>query len=279
MSARPAGVYRFSLPPSTLAVVAVGMAVAAAALFAGGVVLGLELALAGRAEPATGAVERLTAGAVAAARARAAARPPGREPAVAEPVTVADTAVAAAPTAKPRAGARPAPPRFDPVTLRLAAGDGPQPPPGLRPGGPQRVPEVPYGRAIYRIARRYAVNPDVVAALVWAESAFDPLAQSSRGARGLMQVMPATGDRFGIEPELLWEPEANLVAGVRYLSWLGERFEDDLTLVLAAYNAGEAAVDSYGGVPPFQETRTYVGKILRSLGGEATPALGDEAAR
>lgn len=269
MSARTARVYRFDLRRSALATLALGGLTAAAAAFAGGVVLGLELGLAGRAEPPAGAVERPAPP----PSARPVAEPPPQpspEP-PAESATTAATGIRAARTASEpvrppavRAATAPRllPARVDPAALRPAGTR----PPGLRFGTGQQVPEVPYGRAIYRIAQRHTVNPDVVAALIWAESAFDPLARSSQGARGLMQVMPATGDRFGVEPERLWEPEANLVAGVRYLSWLGERFEDDLTLVLAAYNAGEAAVDRHRGVPPFRETRDYVGKILGSLG-------------
>jgi soluble lytic murein transglycosylase-like protein len=133
-----------------------------------------------------------------------------------------------------------------------------------RPG--QGAPETPFGGAIFRTARRHDVNPALVAAVVWVESGFDPEARSAKGARGLMQVMPATGRRFGVAPERLWEPEANLAAGVLYLDWLGRRFDDRTADVLAAYNAGEGAVDEHGGLPPVAETRDYVARVLGALG-------------
>ena len=123
------------------------------------------------------------------------------------------------------------------------------------------IPQTPYGELIYRVAWRHAMNPQLVAAVVQAESAFDPEAVSSRGARGLMQVLPQTASRFGIDGTLLHEPEFNLIAGVSYLSWLSERFGGDPRRVLAAYNAGEAAVERYDGVPPFHETRNYLTRV------------------
>lgn len=130
----------------------------------------------------------------------------------------------------------------------------------------QPVPRVPYGEQIYQAARRHGVDPEVVAAVVRAESAFDVGAVSVKGARGLMQLMPATARRFGVSEERIYDPEANVEAGTRYLAWLLERFDGDLALALAAYNAGEGTVERYGGVPPFRETRGYVQRVFSVLG-------------
>lgn len=128
------------------------------------------------------------------------------------------------------------------------------------------VPQVPYGTEIHDAARRHDLDPELVAAVVRAESAFDAGAVSARGARGLMQLMPATARRFGVAVERIHDTTANLDAGSRYLSWLLDRFEGDLSLALAAYNAGEGTVARYGGVPPFRETRGYLARIFRFLG-------------
>ena len=130
----------------------------------------------------------------------------------------------------------------------------------------QAVPRVRYGDELYRVARDHDLNPALMAAMARVESGYDLRAASHRGALGLMQVTPDTARRFGVDPDLLFEPEANLVAAARYLVWLRERFDDDPVLVLAAYNAGEAAVDLYGGVPNYEETRNYVAKVLDLLG-------------
>ena len=130
----------------------------------------------------------------------------------------------------------------------------------------QPVPDTPFGELIFDAARREELNPALVAAMVRAESAFDPGAVSVKGARGLMQLMPATAQRFGVATGDLFDPERNLEAGTRYLSWLVEKFPDDLPRILAAYNAGEANVARYKGVPPFRETRGYIKRIYGTLG-------------
>lgn len=130
----------------------------------------------------------------------------------------------------------------------------------------QAVPATPYGAEIYAAARRHALNPDLVAAVVRAESAFDHRAVSVKGARGLMQLMPATARRFGLAEADLFDPERNLEAGVSYLAWLLARFGGDLTRALAAYNAGEGTVDRYDGVPPYRETHAYIRRIYKTLG-------------
>jgi hypothetical protein len=129
-----------------------------------------------------------------------------------------------------------------------------------------KVPDGPYGPMIFEAAKRHSLNPQVVAALIRAESAGNPRAVSNKGARGLMQLMPATAERFGLRRERLLDPKENLEAGVKYLSWLIEQFPDDLSKVLAAYNAGENAVWRYKGIPPYRETRDYVRRIFGTLG-------------
>jgi hypothetical protein len=133
------------------------------------------------------------------------------------------------------------------------------------------VPESPYGDVLFEAARRHALNPRLLAAMARAESAYDAAALSRKGARGLMQVMPATAERFGVRPDELWDPTRNVEAGARYLRFLVDRFGGDLTRVIAAYNAGEGAVDRYGGVPPYRETRGYVARVLRYLGLQPDP--------
>jgi hypothetical protein len=130
----------------------------------------------------------------------------------------------------------------------------------------QKIPAGPYGPMIYEAARRHSFNPQVVAALIGAESAGNPKAYSRKGALGLMQLMPSTAQRFGARLEKIYEPKENLEAGIRYLSWLAEQFPNDLSKVLAAYNAGENAVWRYGGIPPYRETRDYVKRIYTTLG-------------
>jgi soluble lytic murein transglycosylase-like protein len=142
----------------------------------------------------------------------------------------------------------------------------------------QEVPDGPWGALIYEAARRNAVNPWVIAAVIHAESAGNPFAVSRVGARGLMQLMPATAERFGIRHQQLFDPAQNLEAGSRYLSWLVDQFPGDLAKVLAAYNAGENAVSRYGGVPPYRETRGYVRRIFSSLGLALLPTWGGDKA-
>lgn len=136
----------------------------------------------------------------------------------------------------------------------------------LRFADGQAVPTVPFGELIYDTARRHRLNPALVAAVASAESAFATKAVSHKGAQGLMQLMPATAARFGLEGEQVFDPARNLDAGSRYLSWLVDRFDGDLPRVLAGYNAGEGTVDRYRGVPPYRETRNYIARIFDRLG-------------
>jgi len=80
---------------------------------------------------------------------------------------------------------------------------------------------------------------------------------------GLLQLMPATATRFGLQQAQVFDPASNLEAGVRYIKWLGERYAGDLVLVLAGYNAGEAMVERHAGVPPFRETDNYIQRVLK----------------
>ena len=135
----------------------------------------------------------------------------------------------------------------------------------------QAMPSVPYGDVIYRVAERHGLNPELIAAMVRAESAFDAGAVSAKGAQGLLQLMPATALRFGVTGGRVFDPETNLDAGARYVRWLVGRFDHHLPHVLAAYNAGEGAVDRYEGVPPYRETRTYLERIYHTLGLDPAP--------
>jgi len=121
---------------------------------------------------------------------------------------------------------------------------------------------LPYGRIIREKSRAHGVDPILVVAIIENESGFRRNAVSSRGARGLMQLTPETGQWMGAED--LHDPAENIEAGVRYLHYLAGRFNGDLAMQLAAYNAGEGAVLRYGGVPPYRETRRYVEKVVKS---------------
>ncbi|WP_432207698.1 transglycosylase SLT domain-containing protein [Cupriavidus gilardii] len=131
-----------------------------------------------------------------------------------------------------------------------------------------------YDDLIEEVARQHDVAPHLVRAVIKVESNFQAHARSPKGAVGLMQVMPATGRRFGAAD--LRDPRSNVSAGTQYLRWLLNRFDQDLTLALAAYNAGEGAVEKYGRrIPPFAETQGYVSKVLTHLG--LTPGTGPTA--
>jgi Transglycosylase SLT domain len=116
---------------------------------------------------------------------------------------------------------------------------------------------------IQQVATRHGVSPRLVAAIIEAESEFNPRAVSRKGARGLMQLMPRTAASLRVGD--LHDPFENVEGGVRHLRMLMDRYRGDLPRVLAAYNAGDAAVINYGGVPPYPETRRYVRRIMRQL--------------
>lgn len=117
-----------------------------------------------------------------------------------------------------------------------------------------------YEGIIKQATRRFNVDPLLIKALIKAESDFDQTAFSHKGAQGLMQLMPQTAnDMAVINP---FNPEQNIFGGTRYLSLLLKRFKQDRTKAIAAYNAGPEAVETYGGVPPFPETQSFVAKVL-----------------
>src|SRR5712691_4974643 len=118
-----------------------------------------------------------------------------------------------------------------------------------------------YSQDINAAAARYAVPERLIWAVIRAESGFDPRAVSRKGARGLMQLMPATAAILGVRDS--FDPHENIDAGARHLRALIERFGHDLRLAVAAYNAGEKAVATYRGVPPYRETKEYVARVLR----------------
>ncbi len=113
---------------------------------------------------------------------------------------------------------------------------------------------------IYISAARHGIDPALVMAVVRAESDYDSMAVSAVGARGLMQLMPETARRMGVVD--IHDPEDNIEGGIRYLSRLLEKFEWKVPLALAAYNAGEKAVERHKGVPPYAETQDFVRKVL-----------------
>jgi hypothetical protein len=120
----------------------------------------------------------------------------------------------------------------------------------------------PFAELISTVAASHRVDPRLVHAVVEQESNYQARARSKKGAKGLMQLMPGTARQYGVRNS--YDPKANLEAGVRHLADLLSRL--DLPMALAAYNAGEATIRRYGGLPPFRETQTYVRNILRRIG-------------
>jgi hypothetical protein len=118
-----------------------------------------------------------------------------------------------------------------------------------------------YDGIIGEASRRFGLEPSLVKAVIKAESDFDHEAVSDKGAQGLMQLMPATAADMKVKDA--FDPEENIVGGTRYLSQLMERFGNKRELAIAAYNAGPEAVQAYGGIPPFQETKAFVQRVLR----------------
>jgi soluble lytic murein transglycosylase-like protein len=117
---------------------------------------------------------------------------------------------------------------------------------------------------VHAMAPRYGLDPRLGLAVSAAESAFDKTALSPKGAQGLMQRMPGTASRFGVQDA--FDPEQNLRGGMTYLAWLLEQFPGRLDHAIAAYNAGEEAVEQYRGIPPYAETREYVRRVLGYYG-------------
>jgi soluble lytic murein transglycosylase-like protein len=132
--------------------------------------------------------------------------------------------------------------------------------------------QVPVFTLIQRLAQQYSVDPHLVRAIIMVESNFDPHAVSRAGAQGLMQLMPDTAARYRVENP--FDPQANIEGGIRYLRDLLRLFPSDLRHVLAAYNAGEGAVQQYGGIPPYPETQRYVERVLALYGVTPSPPQG-----
>ena len=118
---------------------------------------------------------------------------------------------------------------------------------------------------IRQIALSEGVDPLLIRGIVQVESQFNPRARSSKGAMGLMQLMPETATLMGIRDP--WDPRENIAGGTRYFSSLMKRYKGDIAKALAAYNAGPGAVDTYNGIPPYQETREYVKNVLAIFNG------------
>jgi len=121
-----------------------------------------------------------------------------------------------------------------------------------------------YSREIAEASARYGVPERLIWAVIRVESGFDPRAVSSKGARGLMQLMPETAALLGVRE--LFNPRENINAGTRHLRGMMDRFHYDLPMAIAAYNAGDRPVAAFRGIPPYPETREYVARVLRFYG-------------
>ena len=156
-----------------------------------------------------------------------------------------------------------------------AAGDVQQAPPRPEELG-AREEGTPFDTFIEEASSLYGVSSDLVRAVIQTESGFNPRAVSGVGAQGLMQLMPRTARALGIEDPL--DPKQNIFGGVKYLSTLLEKYNGNVALALASYNAGPGNVAKHGGIPPFSETRGYVRKITGLLADAAVPDTADQAA-
>jgi len=145
-----------------------------------------------------------------------------------------------------------------PVAPALLAGSRDPKPAQLKPQNlkPQDLNEV-----INTISDQHHIDPDFISSVIHAESGFNPRAVSPKGAQGLMQLMPGTASKLGVSNA--FDPRANVEGGTRYLTELLQRYNFDVIKALAAYNAGPLRVQQYGGVPPYNETRAYVARIVR----------------
>lgn len=133
------------------------------------------------------------------------------------------------------------------------APDPPQP-------APEPLPAKDLDAIIHQLSLKHGLDPDLIRAVIRAESAFNHRAVSPKGARGLMQLMPATAAELGVEDS--FDAEANVNAGAKYLRELLRRFNNDLAKALAAYNAGPGAVQRHRGIPPYRETVNYIRRII-----------------
>ena len=138
---------------------------------------------------------------------------------------------------------------------------------------PVRIEKRDVALLVHHLAPGYSVDPKLVMALISAESSFHVNALSPKNAQGLMQLIPVTAERFGVKNA--YNPVENLKGGIAYLQWLLAYFQGDVALVLAAYNAGEEAVEKYRGIPPYKETRKYVKRITRAYKKKIHPYIAD----
>lgn len=118
-----------------------------------------------------------------------------------------------------------------------------------------------YEELVTKHAEKQGLDKNLIWAVMGRESSGNPNALSNKNARGLMQVIPPTAARMGVNPRRLYDPETNIIAGTRYLRFLSDRFNGNLDYILAGYNAGEGAVEKYRGIPPYRETRKYVKNV------------------
>ncbi len=126
-----------------------------------------------------------------------------------------------------------------------------------------KVPSL-YGNKISTLSIKYKLREDLILAVARAESGFNPFAKSKKGAVGIMQLMKSTAEQYGVTNR--YNVDQNLDAGVRHLKYLYKKYNQNLPIVLAAYNAGESAVKKYNGVPPYKETKNYIKKVRRFMG-------------
>jgi hypothetical protein len=159
----------------------------------------------------------------------------------------------------------------DTVRLQLAGGTVEVPATDLVAVEPEEVfapvpapgPPVPYAEQIRAAALKHGLDEDLLISVIAVESAFNPHAVSAKMARGLMQILPETAARFGVTD--VFDPAQNIDVGSRYLKELLARYRQNLSLALAAYNAGPERVEQYSGVPPFAETRSYIRRVTQNL--------------
>ncbi|GHD78895.1 lytic transglycosylase domain-containing protein [Vogesella fluminis] len=144
--------------------------------------------------------------------------------------------------------------------------------PDVKAPGYNRQQAALFSKLIHQVAREHQLDPQLLHAIVTVESGYNPGATSPKGAQGLMQLMPDTAARFGVRNRA--DPLQSLRGGARYLRFLQGHFKQDMTLVIAAYNAGEGAVGKYRNtIPPYRETREYVAKVLASYESRAGQPL------
>jgi soluble lytic murein transglycosylase-like protein len=170
------------------------------------------------------------------------------------------------PESEPACMRPPEPPAPERAATVAAAPEAPKLPPlrALPPQAPKPIVDL-----VRKLAPQFQLEPYLVLAIMATESNFDALAVSAKNAQGLMQLIPDTAARFNVRDP--FDPAQNIRGGMAYLRWLLAHFEGDVSLVAAAYNAGEGTVERYKGIPPFAETRAYVERIRRFIGDLSLP--------